>query len=217
MFYKTCIIYFISYHLPQALLGLAITLATILPSIIYKGGTISAIVVDSINWAANMTTVPPSRLLKPILNLLAHELCAYSRVLIAERIAYGQFQAQHNWPPHVIASHKEITHEFAESAATCPTFEKSKESLHFTFFRQKNNGDVGSTLVGVPWWLKRIGPKNPKSHSVRAPTDRNIKVPGPVTEARRQREQQEHHFLSMSLCFDSDVEHLTVIDPEREE
>ena len=128
------------------------------------------------------------------INLLAHELCAYSWVLIVERIAYGQFQAQHNWPPHVTASHKEITHEFAESAATCPTFEKSKESLHFTFFRRKSNGDVGSTLVGVPWWLKRIGPKNPKSHSVRAPEDRHVKAPGPVTEGRRQREQQEHFF-----------------------
>ena len=106
---------------------------------------------------------------------------------------------------------------------------KSKESLHFTFFRQKSNGDVGSTLVGVlvqtvgpvqdaiPWWLKRIGPTNLKSHSVRAPEDRHVKAPGPVTEGRRQREQQEHNFLSMSLCFDSDVEHLTVIDPEREE
>ena len=70
--------------------------------------------------------------------------------MIVERIAYGQFQAQHNWPPHVTASDKEITHEFAESAAaTCPTFEKSKESLHFILFRQKNNGDDGSTLVGV--------------------------------------------------------------------
>ena len=69
----------------------------------------------------------------------------------------------------------------------------------------------------IPWWLKRIGPTNLKSHSVRAPEDRHIKAPGPVTEGRRQREQQEHNFLSMSLCFDSDVEHLTVIDPEREE
>ena len=101
--------------------------------------------------------------------------------------------------------------------------------MHFIFFRQKNNGDDGSTLVGVlvqsvglvqdaiPWWLKRIGSTNAKSYSVRAPEDRHIKAPGPVTEGRRQREQQEHNFLSMSLCFDSDVEHLTVIDPEREE
>ena len=143
-------IYFISYHLPQALLGLAITLATILPSIRDKGGEISAFVVDSMNFAANLTTVPPSRLLKPILNLLAHELCAYSRVLIVERIAYGQFQAQHNWPPHVTASHKEITHEFAESAATCPTFEKSKESLHFIFFVRKIMEMLAVRLLGCP-------------------------------------------------------------------
>ena len=129
-------------------LGLAITLATILPSIIYKGGTISAIVVDSINWAANMTTVPPSRLLKPILNLLAHELCAYRRVLIVERAAYGQFQGQHNWPPDVIASHKEITHEFAESAATCPTFEKAKNCCILFFFVRKTMEMMAVHLLG---------------------------------------------------------------------
>ena len=39
-------------------LGLAITLATILPSIRDKGGEISAIVVDSMNFAANLTTAP---------------------------------------------------------------------------------------------------------------------------------------------------------------
>ena len=145
-----------------------------------------------------------------------------------ERAAYGQFQGQHNWPPDVIASHKEITHEFAESAATCPTFEKSKESLHFILFRQKNNGDDGSTLVGVlvqsvglvqdaiPWWLKRIGSTNAKSYSVRAPEDRHVKAPGPVTEGRRQREEQKHRLLSMSFCSDCDVGHLTVIDPEKD-
>ena len=199
-------------HVAEAL-GLAITLATILPSIRDRGGEISAIVMDSMNWAVNMTSVPPSRSFKPILNLLAHELCAYDRILIVERMAFGQFQGQHNWPPDLIARHKEITHEFAESATTCPTLEESKASLHFTLFRQKKRGDVGHTLVGVlvssvgpaqdaiPWWLTRKGPMNRKSWSVHPPEDRHTRVPGPVIQGRRQEDQRVRHLLSKSLCL----------------
>ena len=199
-------------HVAEAL-GLAITLATILPSISDKGGKITAIVMDSLNWAKNMTTVPPSRFFEPILKLLAHELCAYNRILIVERMAFGQFQGQHNWPPHVQASHKEITHEFAGSATTCPTLEESKASLHFTIFRQKERGDVGHTVVGVlvssvepaqdaiPWWLTRKGRENPQSYSVHPPEDRHTRVPGPVIQGRRQEDQRVRHLLSKSLCL----------------
>ena len=199
-------------HAGEAL-GLAITLATILPSIRDRGGEISAIVMDSMNWAANMTSVPPSRSFKAILNLLAHELCAYDRILIVERMAFGQFQGQHNWPPDLIARHKEITHEFAESATTCPTLEESKASLHFTLLHQKNGADVGSTLFGVlvqtvgpvpdaiPWWLTRKGRENPQSYSVHPPEDRHTRVPGPVIQGRRQEDQRVRHLLSKSLCL----------------
>ena len=95
-------------HVGEAL-GLAITVGTLAPRILEKGGVIGAIVMDSLNFAANLTSTRPSVKMEAVLRLLAHELGAFMEIWIVLREAYGKFDNVHNWPPHVVAKDKRYT------------------------------------------------------------------------------------------------------------
>ena len=108
-----------------------------------------------------------------------------------------------NWPPHAIASRKEVTHKFRDSATMCPSTQESKTSLHFARLWQigagtrHGNGVIGEMLVGVvvrtvgpvkpaiEWWLKRMDPKDALVASVKPADDRYMIPPMEVIEGRR--------------------------------
>ena len=77
-------------------------------------------------------------------------------IWIVLREAYGKFANVKNWPPHVIAKHKRITHEFTRSAREAYlSTEESKRALSFLNLyqarggTQQHDGSSGDKLVGV--------------------------------------------------------------------
>ena len=111
--------------------------------------------MDPLIFIANLTSTPPSRQMEVVLRLLTHEFGAYMELWIVLREAYGKMGDVKNWPPHVIAKHKRITHEFARSALEYPPTEESKRALSFLNLyqerggTQQHDGSSGDKLVGV--------------------------------------------------------------------
>ena len=129
-------------HIAEAL-GLAITLGTLAVRIERKGGMIGAFVMDSLNFIANLTSTPPSWQMDVVLRLLTHEFGAYMEIWIVLREAYGKFGNVKNWPPHVTAKDKRITHQFTRSGLECPPTEESKRALSFlNLYQGLNNGGI---------------------------------------------------------------------------
>ena len=115
-------------HIAEAL-GLAITVGSLAVRIMEEGGKIGAFVMESLKCIANLTSTPPSRQMDVVLRLLTHEFGAYMDMWIVLREAYGKFASVKNWPPHVTANHKRITHEFTRSALEYHPFEESNGAL----------------------------------------------------------------------------------------
>ena len=77
-------------HIGEAL-ALAIVLGSIFPRIQFQGGMLAAVVMDSLNFASNLTTTEPSDNMDKVLRLLAHELAGHQEILVINREAYGRF------------------------------------------------------------------------------------------------------------------------------
>ena len=119
--------------------------------------------------------------------------------------AHGKFTNVKNWPPHVIAKHKRITHEFTRSSLDYPPTEESKRALSFLNLyqerggTQQHDGPSGDKLVGVvvcsagsvrnavPWWMRHVNTDDAMATSFRPVENRYATLPSDFIEAERSR------------------------------